>query len=198
MSYVLFPLKPSPLPDPIFISGSCLLCLGPDGDGCVTGWWEVMGINSLLNLSHPLHHHHCHHHQLLIHRACSWIKEVDKEWESDIFLSWHAAKSFNKYLTMESFIPTSMLSIKKWTMWLGVTLNVSEVPIVRVDTATWRHLPRHLVWFSHAFPLDSFSHTARTRSHVQCWQLSSLGINLEFRYLQVMLIGNIRFIIPTP
>ena len=58
---------------------------------------------------------------------------------------------------MESFIPTSMLSINKWTMWLGVTLNVSEVPIVRVDTATWRHLPRHLVWFSHAFPLDSFS-----------------------------------------
>ena len=30
---------------------------------------------------------------------------------NDFFLSWHAAKSFIKYLTMESFIPTSMLRI---------------------------------------------------------------------------------------
>ena len=84
------------------------------------------------------------------------------------FLSWLAAKSFITYLTLESFIPTSMLSIIILTMRLGVTLNVSEVPYVRIDTATWRHFPRHLVWFSHAFPLDSFSRTARTRSHVQC------------------------------
>ena len=104
---LIFPLKPSPwsrsdpifisgpcllcmgpdfhIWDPIFISGPwCLLCLGPDGDGCVTVGWEVMGINSLLNLSRPHHHHHCHHHQLLIRRACSWIKEEDKEWESDM------------------------------------------------------------------------------------------------------------------
>ena len=85
-----------------------------------------------------------------------------------VFLSWLAAKSFITYLTLESFIPTSMLSIIILTMRLGVTLNVSEVPYVRIDTATWRHFPRHLVWFSHAFPLDSFSRTARTRSHVQC------------------------------
>ena len=69
MSYVLFPLKPSPWSDPIFISGPCLLCLGPDGDGCVTGRWEVMGINSLLNLYQPHPHHHCHHHQLLSSQA---------------------------------------------------------------------------------------------------------------------------------
>ena len=97
MSYVIFPLKPSPwsrsdpifisgpcllcmgpdfhIWDPIFISGPwCLLCLGPDGDGCVTGWWEVMGINSLLNLSQPHPHHHCHHHQLLIPESKKWIK----------------------------------------------------------------------------------------------------------------------------
>ena len=96
-------------------------------------------------------------------------------WLCIFFLSWLAAKSFITYLTLESFIPTSMLSIIILTMRLGVTLNVSEVPYVRIDTATWRHFPRHLVWFSHAFPLDSFSRTARTRSHVQCWQLSSLG-----------------------
>ena len=53
-------------------------------------------------------------------------------------------------------------------MWLGVTSNVSKVPNVRVDTVSWRHLPRHLVRFSHAFTLDSFSRAARTRSHVQC------------------------------
>ena len=29
------------------------------------------------------------------------------------FLSWHAAKSFIKNLTVESFFPTSMLSINK-------------------------------------------------------------------------------------
>ena len=114
------------------------------------------------------------------------------------FLSWHAAKSFIKNLTLESFIPTSMLSINKKTIWLGVTSNASEVPNIRVDTDSWRHLPRHLVRFSHAFPLDSFSRAAWTRSHVQCWQLSSLGKNLEFRYLQVMLIDNVRFTIPTP
>ena len=85
---------------------------------------------------------------------------------NNFFLSWLAAKSFITYLTLESFIPTSMLSIIILTMRLGVTLNVSEVPYVRIDTATWRHFPRHLVWFSHAFPLDSFSRTARTRSHV--------------------------------
>ena len=114
------------------------------------------------------------------------------------FLSWHAAKSFIKNLTLESFIPTSMLSINKKTMRLGVTSIASKVPDILVDTGSWRHLPRHLVWFSHAFPLDSFSRAAWTRSHVRCWQLSSLGKNLEFRYLQVMLIDNIRFIIPTP
>ena len=69
---------------------------------------------------------------------------------------------------LSTYFPTSMLSIIILTMRLGVTLNVSEVPYVRIDTATWRHFPRHLVWFSHAFPLDSFSRTARTRSHVQC------------------------------
>ena len=77
-----------------------------------------------------------------------------------VFLSWHAAKSFIKNLTLESFIPTSMLSINKKTMWLGVTSNASEVPNIRVDTGSWRHLPRHLVRFSHAFPLDSFSRAA--------------------------------------
>ena len=117
---------------------------------------------------------------------------------NSFFLSWHAAKSFIKNLTLESFIPTSMLSINKKTIWLGVTSNASEVPNIRVDTDSWRHLPRHLVRFSHAFPLDSFSRAAWTRSHVRCWQLSSLGKNLEFRYLQVMLIDNIRFTIPTP
>ena len=76
------------------------------------------------------------------------------------FLSWHAAKSFIKNLTLESFIPTSMLSINKKTIWLGVTSNASEVPNIRVDTDSWRHLPRHLVRFSHAFPLDSFSRAA--------------------------------------
>ena len=81
-----------------------------------------------------------------------------------IFLSWHAAKSFIKNLTLESFIPTSMLSINKKTMWLGVTSNASEVPNIRVDTDSWRHLLHQLVRFSHAFPFDSFSRTARTRS----------------------------------
>ena len=114
------------------------------------------------------------------------------------FLSWHAAKSFINNLTLESFIPTSMLSINKKTMRLGVTSIASKVPDILGDTGSWRHLPRHLVRFSHAFPLDSFSRAAWTRSHVRCWQLSSLGKNLEFRYLQVMLIDNIRFTIPTP
>ena len=85
-----------------------------------------------------------------------------------VFLSWHAAKSFIKYLTMESFIPTSMLGINNIDYVARRNIEVSEVPFVRIDTATWRHFPRHLVWFSHAFPLDSFSRTARTRSHVQC------------------------------
>ena len=114
------------------------------------------------------------------------------------FLSWHAAKSFINNLTLESFIPTSMLSINKKTMRLGVTSIASKVPDILGDTGSWRHLPRHLVRFSHAFPLDSFSRAAWTRSHVRCWQLSSLGKNLECRYLQVMLIDNIRFTIPTP
>ena len=114
------------------------------------------------------------------------------------FLSWHAAKSFIKNLTLESFIPTSMLSINKKTMRLGVTSIASKVPDILGDTGSWRHIPRHLVRFSHAFPLDSFSRAAWTRSHVRCWQLSSLGKNLEFRYLQVMLIDIIRFTIPTP
>ena len=114
------------------------------------------------------------------------------------FLSWHAAKSFINNLTLESFIPTSMLSINKKTMRLGVTSIASKVPDILGDTGSWRHLPRHLVRFSHAFPLDSFSRAAWTRSHVRCWQLSSLGKNLEFRYLQVMLIDIIRFTIPTP
>ena len=51
-----------------------------------------------------------------------------------------------------------------------------------VDTDSWRHFLHQLVRFSLAFTLDSFSRTARTRSHVQCWQLSSLGIDLNFRY----------------
>ena len=114
------------------------------------------------------------------------------------FLSWHAAKSFIKNLTLESFIPTNMLSINKKTMRLGVTSIASKVPDILGDTVSWLHLPRHLVRFSHAFPLDSFSRAAWTRSHVRCWQLSSLGKNLEFRYLQVMLIDIIRFTIPTP
>ena len=117
---------------------------------------------------------------------------------SSLFLSWHAAKSFIKNLTLESFIPTNMLSINKKTMRLGVTSIASKVPDILVDTGSWRHIPLHLVRFSHAFPLDSFSRAAWTRSHVRCWQLSSLGKNLEFRYLQVMLIDNIRFTIPTP
>ena len=128
-----------------------------------------------------------------IARYCMVLHGV--EW---FFLSWHAAKSFIKNLTLESFIPTSMLSINKKTMRLGVTSNASKVPDILGDTGSWRHLPRHLVRFSHAFPLDSFSRAAWTRSHVRCWQLSSLGKNLEFRYLQVMLIDIIRFTIPTP
>ena len=115
------------------------------------------------------------------------------------FLSWHAAKSFIKYLTMESFIPTSMLSINKMDYVarrnIECFLKFQMFALIQILGVNF---PRHLVRFSHAFPLDSFSRTARTRSHVQCWQLSSLGINLEFRYLQVMLIDNIRFIIPTP
>ena len=47
-------------------------------------------------------------------------------------------------------------------MRLGVTSNVYKVPNVRVDTVSWRHLPRHLVRFSHAFPLDSFSRSMLT------------------------------------
>ena len=75
-------------------------------------------------------------------------KEINShQSQANIFLSWHAAMSFIKYVTLESFIPTSMLSIIILTMRLGVTLNVSEVPYVRIDTATWRHFPRHLVWF---------------------------------------------------
>ena len=128
-----------------------------------------------------------------------WLQLKTTRWgQIQNFLSWHAAKSFIKNLTLESFIPTSMLSINKKTMWLGVTSIASKVPDILVDTGSWRHLPRHLVRFSHAFPLDSFSRAAWTRSHVQCWQLSSLGKNLEFRYLQVMLIDNVRFTIPTP
>ena len=76
------------------------------------------------------------------------------------FLSWHAAKSFINNLTLESFIPTSMLSINKKTMRLGVTSIASKVPDILGDTGSWRHLPRHLVRFSHAFPLDSFSRAA--------------------------------------
>ena len=76
------------------------------------------------------------------------------------FLSWHAAKSFIKNLTLESFIPTNMLSINKKTMRLGVTSIASKVPDILGDTGSWRHLPRHLVRFSHAFPLDSFSRAA--------------------------------------
>ena len=67
-----------------------------------------------------------------------------------------------------------------------------------VDTDSWRHFLRQLVRFSLAFPLDSSSRTARTRSHVQCWQLSSLGIDLKFRYPLVMQINNLKFRIPTP
>ena len=50
-----------------------------------------------------------------------------------------------------------MLSINKKTMRLGVTSIASKVPDILGDTGSWRHLPRHLVRFSHAFPLDSFS-----------------------------------------
>ena len=46
-------------------------------------------------------------------------------------------------------------------------IYVSEVPC-SIDTAAWRHFLHQLVWFSLAFPLDSFSRTARTRSHVKC------------------------------
>ena len=45
----------------------------------------------------------------------------------------------------------------------GITLAFLKF-LHRVDTDSWRHLLHQLVRFSHAFPLDSFSRTARTRS----------------------------------
>ena len=84
-----------------------------------------------------------------------------------------------RYLTQESFVPTSMLCTRiRLTMRLGVTFTFLKF-LALFDTATWRHFSHQLVWFSLAFTLDSFSRTARTRSHVQCWQLSSLGIDLN-------------------
>ena len=86
-----------------------------------------------------------------------------------VFLSWHAAKSFIKYLTMESFIPTSMLSINKMDYVarrnIECFLKFQMFALIQILGVNF---PRHLVRFSHAFPLDSFSRTARTRSHVQC------------------------------
>ena len=90
---------------------------------------------------------------ILARRAPACLKLI-------LFLSWHAAKSFINNLTLESFIPTSMLSINKKTMRLGVTSIASKVPDILGDTGSWRHIPRHLVRFSHAFPLDSFSRAA--------------------------------------
>ena len=84
-----------------------------------------------------------------------------------------------RYLTQESYVPTSMLCTRiRLTMRLGVTFTFLKF-LALFDTATWRHFSHQLVWFSLAFTLDSFSRTARTRSHVQCWQLSSLGIDLN-------------------
>ena len=51
--------------------------------------------------------------------------------------------------------------VKHWiklTMRPGVTCMLLKF-LVRVDTADWRHSSRQLVWFSLAFPLDSFSRT---------------------------------------
>ena len=45
----------------------------------------------------------------------------------------------------------------------GITLAFLKF-LHLVDTDSWRHLLHQLVRFSHAFPLDSFSRTARTRS----------------------------------
>ena len=95
----------------------------------------------------------------MVRVACN-CQKLQRHFHYKFFLSWHAAKSFIKNLTLESFIPTSMLSINKKTMWLGVTSIASKVPDILVDTGSWRHLPRHLVRFSHAFPLDSFSRAA--------------------------------------
>ena len=118
-----------------------------------------------VNKSNPLHGKQyfflCTSAKICIQRIVTLLQFFITEYlDALFFLSWHAAKSFIKNLTLESFIPTSMLSINKKTMWLGVTSNASEVPNIRVDTDSWRHLPRHLVRFSHAFPLDSFSRAA--------------------------------------
>ena len=48
--------------------------------------------------------------KLFFYAQLNKLRPISK-FEFWFFLSWHAAKSFNKYLTMESFIPTSMLSI---------------------------------------------------------------------------------------
>ena len=51
--------------------------------------------------------------------------------------------------------------VKHWiklTMRPGVTWMFLKF-LALVDTAAWRHSSRQLVWFSLAFPLDSFSRT---------------------------------------
>ena len=51
----------------------------------------------------------------------------------------------------------------KLTIRPGITLSFLKF-LHLVDTNSWRHLLHQLVRFSHAFPLDSFSLAARTRS----------------------------------
>ena len=117
-----------------------------------------------------------------IFREDYWICSKHNVNSSFFFVLARSQVNLLRYLTQESYVPTSMLCTRiRLTMRLGVTLTFLKF-LALIDTAAWRHFSHQLVWFSLAFPLDSFSRTARTRSHVQCWQLSSLGIDLKFRY----------------
>ena len=54
-----------------------------------------------------------------------------------------------------------------------------------VDTDSWRHFLHQLVRFSLAFPLDSFSRTARTRStfsadNYRRWEILELPISINY------------------
>ena len=87
------------------------------------------------------------------------INEVKKRISEQVFVSARGQVNLLRYLTVESNGPTS--NVKHWiklTMRPGVTWMLLKF-LFLVDTADWRRSSLQLVWFSLAFPLDSFSRT---------------------------------------
>ena len=83
---------------------------------------------------------------------------------SEFFCLGTQPSQFIKVLNSGILLPYQHVKHKiNLTIRPGITLAFLKF-LHLVDTDSWRHLLHQLVRFSHAFPLDSFSLAARTRS----------------------------------